>query len=63
MLLLLGEVIQETGIYAEGLVYDSDVNTTLAFVHSPEGGDRDFSFYRNPGADIMLAEQEVSKNS
>lgn len=56
-------MIQETGIYAEGLVYDSDVNTTLAFVHSPEGGDRDFSFYRNPGADIMLAEQEVSKNS
>ena len=56
-------MIQETGIYAEGLVYDSDVNTTLAFVNSPEGGDRDFSFYRNPGADIMLAEQEVSKNS
>lgn len=58
---LLGEAIEETGISVEGLVYDSDVNTTLAFVHSLEGGDRDFSFYRNPGADIMLAEQEVSK--
>ena len=58
---MLGEAIWETGISAEGLVYDSKVNTTLAFVHSLEGGDRDFSFYRNPGADIMLTEQEVSK--
>lgn len=58
---MLGEAIQETGISAEGLVYDSDVNTTLAFVHSLAGGDRDFSFYRNPGADLMLTEQEVSK--
>ncbi len=58
---MLGEAIWETGISAEGLVYDSKVNTTLAFVHSLEGGDRDFSFYRNPGADIMLAEQEISK--
>lgn len=58
---MLGETIQKTGISAEGLVYDSNVNTTLAFVHSLAGGDRDFSFYRNPGADIMLTEQEVSK--
>ena len=58
---MLGEAIQKTGISAEGLVYDRNVNTTLAFVHSLEGGDRDFSFYRNPGADIMLAEKEVSK--
>lgn len=58
---MLGEAIQETGISAEGLVYDSDVHTTLAFVHSLAGGDRDFSFYRNPGADLMLTEQEVSK--
>lgn len=58
---MLGEAIQETGISAEGLVYDNDVNTTLAFVHLLAGGDRDFSFYRNPGADLMLTEQEVSK--
>ena len=58
---MLGKTIQETGISAEGLVYDQNVNTTLAFVHSLAGGDRDFSFYRNPGADIMLTEHEVSK--
>ncbi len=58
---MLGKTIQETGISAEGLVYDQNVNTTLAFVHSLAGGDRDFSFYRSPGADIMLTEHEVSK--
>ncbi len=58
---MLGRTIQESGISAEGLVYDSNVKTTLALVHSLADGDRDFSFYRNPGADIMLTEQEISK--
>ena len=58
---MLEKTIQDTGISAKGLVYDSKVNTTLAFVHSLEGGDRDFSFYRNPGADVMLTEQEISE--
>lgn len=58
---MLGKAIEESGISAEGLVYDSNVNTTLAFVHSLAGGDRDFSFYRNPGADIMLTEHEVNR--
>lgn len=58
---MLGKAIEETGISAAGLVYDRKVPTTLAFVHTLEGGDRDFSFYRSPGADIMLTEQEVSE--
>lgn len=59
---MLGEAIRQAGISAEGLVYDKNVNTTLAFVHSLPGGDRDFSFYRSPGADTMLTEQEVRRN-
>ena len=58
---MLGDTIKETGISAEGLIYDGDVNTTLALVHTLAGGDRDFSFYRKPGADIMLSEKEVNK--
>ena len=38
---------------------DDQVNTTLAFVHTFPDGDREFSFYRNPGADMMLTEDEV----
>ncbi len=33
--------------------------TTLAFVHKKSNGDRDFSFYRNPGADMMLTKEEI----
>ena len=38
---------------------DEEVHTTLAFVHTYPDGDRDFSFYRNPGADMMLTKDEV----
>ena len=49
----LHAVLQETGICTEGLRWDEYVHTTLAVVHTLPGGDRDFSFYRNPGADIF----------
>lgn len=55
----LKDAIQEMGIDSEYLFTDKEVHTTLAIVHTLAGGDRDFSFYRNPGADMMLAESEV----
>lgn len=57
----LEEALKETGISTEGLVKDSEVHTTLAFVHTFPDGDRDFSFYRNPGADMMLRAEELNK--
>ena len=51
----------ETGISTDGLMYDESVHTTLAVVHTYADGDRDFSFYRNPGADMMLQAQEVDE--
>lgn len=57
----LGQTIDAAGISGEGLLYDCSVNTTLAFVHFTEDGDRDFSFYRSPGADMMLKKDEVSE--
>ncbi len=38
---------------------DDKIPTTLAFVHTFPDGDRDFSFYRKPGADKMIEEDEV----
>ncbi len=55
----LADVLKETGISTEGLRWDEYVHTTLAVVHTLPGGDRDFSFYRNPGADMMLTEEEL----
>ena len=51
--------MESAGIDVSGLLTDEDVRTTLAFVETKPDGDRDFSFYRNPGADMMLREDEV----
>ena len=56
---LLKDTITDAGIDASHLVMDDEVNTTLAFVHTFPDGDREFSFYRNPGADMMLTAEEV----
>ena len=58
----LKDAIQEVGICADYLLMDEEVHTTLALVHTFPDGDRDFSFYRNPGADMMLAEEEVPED-
>jgi len=62
---MFGNMLEEragsTGIDLAGLVKDQEINTTLAFVHTLEGGDREFSFYRKPGADMMLTAEEVSE--
>jgi fructokinase len=54
----LEEMLIDTG----NLLIDKEVRTTLAFVKTMEGGDRDFSFYRNPGADMMLTQEEINED-
>ena len=56
---MLVSVVKEQGISAEGICYDEKIPTTLAFVHNAADGERTFSFYRNPGADMMLKEEHV----
>ena len=56
---ILKSTIDKIGIDSKGLVFDEKVNTTLAFVNIDENGERSFSFYRNPGADMMLTEEDV----
>lgn len=58
----LKQTIEEAGIDARNLILDEKVHTTLAFVHTYPDGDRDFSFYRNPGADMMLCAEEVCED-
>lgn len=56
---LLRDVAAQAGICMDYLVFDKNVRTTLAFVKTFPNGDRDFSFYRNPGADMMLTVDEL----
>jgi fructokinase len=57
---MLIETVKQSGTDVTNLLTDDSVHTTLAFVHTLPGGDREFSFYRNPGADMMLRKCEVS---
>lgn len=58
---MLAKTVEEAGIDIRGLRRDADIPTTLAVVHTFPGGDRDFSFYRKPGADILLRADELDE--
>ena len=58
----LKNAVEEVGIDTRNLIMDENCHTTLAFVHTYPDGDRDFSFYRDPGADMMLTKEEVQKD-
>ena len=49
----------EMGIDASAVSTDPVIHTTLAMVNTLPGGDREFSFYRNPGADMMLSPADL----
>ena len=57
---MLKDTVSTQGINTDNLLMDDKVPTTLAFVHTAPDGDRSFSFYRNPGADMMLRAEEIN---
>lgn len=62
---LFGDMLRDTlravHVGDQGLMVDETANTTLAFVHTKPGGDREFSFYRKPGADMLLSEADLDQ--
>lgn len=58
----LKATLETIGIATQGLVISETCHTTLAFVHLNEQGDRSFTFYRSPGADMLLEASELSYN-
>lgn len=56
---MLEETAKNAGISTDYLLKDTNIPTTLAFVKTLANGDRDFSFYRKPGADINLTAEEL----
>ena len=55
----LRAVLERDGVDAAGLYETASALTTQALVSVSETGERDFSFYRNPGADSLLTEAEA----
>lgn len=55
----LEQTLRQLGIDTRALSRDERVPTTLAVVSTLAGGERAFSFYRSPGADIRLTSGEL----
>lgn len=58
---MLADTVREAGVDVRALVRDAEIPTTLAIVNTFPNGDRDFSFYRKPGADLLLREEELDE--
>lgn len=58
----LVEKLVEAGVETDKIYRTKEENTALAFVSLKENGERDFSFYRNPSADLLLTEEEIQLN-
>ena len=57
----LKQTLENNGVDTANMLLSDDTATSLAFVQLSESGDRDFSFYRNPGADTQIRFEEVRK--
>lgn len=55
----LKETLEDLDINCTGLTATNQANTTLAFVQINDEGDRAFSFYRHPGADMLLTKEDI----
>lgn len=51
----LVEVLAQEGVTIEGIRFDKNTRTTLAFIAMPDADHAEFLFYRNPGADTRLS--------
>ena len=60
---ILESTLHSAGIDSRGLRRDKAIHTTLAVVQTFENGDRDFSFYRKPGADVNLSADELDEDA
>ena len=55
----LADTLKKDNVDISGLFYDDYQPTTMAIVSVDESGERDFSFYRKPGADTQLTVDEA----
>ncbi|KAF3329166.1 putative fructokinase-6 [Carex littledalei] len=56
---MLADILKENSVNNSGLRFDPGARTALAFVTLRSDGEREFMFYRNPSADMLLKEEEL----
>ncbi|XP_074282775.1 putative fructokinase-5 [Silene latifolia] len=57
---MLVDILKKNGVNTAGVCFDKDARTALAFVTLKKDGEREFMFYRNPSADMLLKESELN---
>nr|UPT51584.1 FRK2 [Morinda citrifolia] len=57
---MLAGILKENGVCGDGITFDKGARTALAFVTLRSDGEREFMFYRNPSADMLLTPDELN---
>ncbi|XP_014513118.1 probable fructokinase-5 [Vigna radiata var. radiata] len=57
---MLVDILRKNKVNTDGICFDTEARTALAFVTLRKDGEREFMFYRNPSADMLLAESELN---
>lgn len=57
---MLAGILKQNGVSVEGIKFDQGARTALAFVTLRADGEREFMFYRNPSADMLLTPDELN---
>ncbi|KAK6930554.1 Carbohydrate kinase PfkB [Dillenia turbinata] len=57
---MLAGILKENGVNGDGILFDQGARTALAFVTLRSDGEREFMFYRNPSADMLLSPDELN---
>ncbi|XP_027354666.1 fructokinase-2-like isoform X1 [Abrus precatorius] len=57
---MLAGILKENDVRADGINFDQGARTALAFVTLRADGEREFMFYRNPSADMLLTPEDLN---
>lgn len=55
-------VLKQNGVDTSYIFRTNKANTGLAFVSLDKTGNREFSFYRNPSADLFLSDEQITED-
>lgn len=57
---MLADILKKNNVHDGGILFDKGARTALAFVTLRSDGEREFMFFRNPSADMLLQESELN---
>ena len=58
----LASILRQEGVNVQGMRYDPEARTGIAFLAMPDENSYDILFYRNPGADMRLRADELDRS-